>query len=827
MKKQKKTRSGWGLIIGLLCLGNLAVHAQTESVRDVIAGQFPGVQVLSDDGAPGAAFSVRIRGLRSLRGDTQPLYVLDGIILNSPLKDVDQTFWSDPEDYQALQSTLDQIDPADIEKVEILKDAAATAIYGALGGNGVVVITTRHGKAGEKLRDWSSSVSLTEKMNISHRHHVALGGGENRGSYYFSAGYAMDNGTISRSSLERFTVNTKYDQGFGRDSRMGVALAFALRNNAMVMATSPLGSSSTVKAGWPVSPRPGEPVETWLEAYDDYSTQYSVDPHFYLDAGLGAGFRIKADAGFDFRNKTRFRWVGAELQRAAEIKGETGQTNSTAVRVNADARLSYSLDAAGHKLDLDAGAACYGDQFVEYIYEGQSFFSQLLRAPGISIAEKVAPYRHPAISQFATALFATGSYSYRDRYFIGGSFRAEQSRKYDNKMGDGGLYPSVYAAWDLARESFIADNLPWLSQFKIRADWGKSGTQDIRPYGYTPYYITGVAPSFTVDGLTNYYDLRWTNLTEHKEAGVDFAFFKDRVSGSVGLYDLRSTDKMRYYYHELHGAYEPVYSNSAVVSNRGVEVALNGKILDGSDVKWTLGTVFSFNDNVILDNGSTGDLFGTPVGTWNGAALPVTVNRTGESVASFYGYKSQGLVGKEHTLLTPAFFGARLKEGDIKFIDTTGDGNITAEDQTAIGHPLPRFLAGLTNSFSYKGFTLDFQLEGAFGFDVANLQRFYSDPSLNMGTAQGTDVFSSRLVEDASYVRLSQLSFSYGFQPGRWRFIESVRVKLSAANLLTLTGYTGADPFVNGYGYDVTRLGIDNGAYPSFRRFMLGLTVSF
>ena len=157
--------------------------AQEESVADWMAGRFAGVQVLPDDGAPGASFSVRIRGLRSFRGDTTPLYVLDGIILNAPSADAGRTFWSDAEDQQALQSMLDHINPADIECVEILKDADAIARYGSMGGNGVVIITTRHGQSDGRDIQWKSALSVTDGLALSHRHHVSFAGGEKRSGY--------------------------------------------------------------------------------------------------------------------------------------------------------------------------------------------------------------------------------------------------------------------------------------------------------------------------------------------------------------------------------------------------------------------------------------------------------------------------------------------------------------------------------------------------------------------------------------------------------------------------------------------------------------------
>lgn len=800
-------------------------HAQNESVQDILTGRFSGVQVLSDDGAPGAAFSVRIRGLRGLRGDSQPLYVLDGVILNSPTVDADKTFWSDGQDYQSLQSTLDHINPADIENIEILKDGAATAIYGSMGGNGVVIITTKHGKSGKPALTWNSTISLSDKMTFSHRHHVSAGGGEKAGTYYLSAGYSSLNGTIDNSGLENASVNAKYDQNFGKDSRFGVSLAFGMRDNDMVMSTSPLGSNSTIKSAWSVSPNPSEPEEIWLKAYDDNSRQYSVDPRFYIDASLGLGFKLKANAGLDFRNKTRYRWVGSDLERAAAIKGEAGQSNATAIRYNINAALDYSFDSNGHDVDVSVGGGYYGCRFMEYIYEGQTFFSQDLRAPGISIAEKVAPYRHLDNNNLTAAVFAKLDYNYKNRYFFGASARKERLHKYES-FGQGGFYPSVNVGWDVAKEAFMSSQSV-LSTLKLTIGAGVSGTQDLNQMGYASLQEIGPVFESEEGKLSNYYDVRYVNTTLQHNVGIDFGFLSDRIRLSVEAYKMRSEDKLNYYYHELKGEYVENQHNSASVCNKGIDIAFSGLIVDKKDLRWSVGMNFSYNTNEITDISFDGDIDGLSVGELGGQQLVVNKNRLGESVASFYGYKSQGSVDPEHTLLAPAFDGNRLKVGDVKFIDVNGDGNVTAEDQTIIGNPLPHYLAGFNTNFSYKRFSLDLNFDGAFDFDVANLRKFYSDPDFDMSSATGLGVFSSRLVEDASYVRLSNISLSYDYSFTKVKFLDSVRFTLAAKNLLTITNYSGSAPYVNSYGYDLGRLGVDNGAYPAFKSFILGMTLRF
>lgn len=798
--------------------------AQEESVADWMAGRFAGVQVLPDDGAPGASFSVRIRGLRSFRGDTTPLYVLDGIILNAPSADAGRTFWSDAEDQQALQSMLDHINPADIERVEILKDADAIARYGSMGGNGVVIITTRHGQSDGRDIQWKSALSVTDGLALSHRHHVSFAGGEKRSGYYVSAGYNSQRGNLKGSALETASALAKFDQGFGRDSRFGMSLALGLRNNSMVMATSPWGSNSMVKAAWKVSPLPSEAPSVWADAYDDNSTQYSVSPHMEADFGLGAGFRFKADAGMDFRSKTRYRWVGADLARAAAVRGEAGQSNTAAVRYSAQAFLSWEREANGHHAHIAFGGGVFGTSFREYIYEGTTFFSQLLRAPGISIAEKVAPYRHLQESQLNAFISTQIQYNYKERYFAGLGFRTERQLGYDSIFGQTDVYPSVRVAWDIAKEDFFPEGLQTL---KIHYDYGWNGTHELLPYGYDPYYIFSADPALPADELANYYHLRWRNLTRQHDLGLEAGLPDGRLDFGLTLYQMRSADEVRYLRQVPSEEPQKVFSDEGGVLNKGVEVSVKGLPVKKENLRWSIGAVVAYNHNEILSTGSGEDIFGHSVGVLGGNPLIVTVARPGEPVGSFYGYKSQGTLGPEHTLLSPAFQGNRLREGDVKFIDQDGDGNVTEADRTVIGSPLPSVVAGLESELKVGGFTASVVLDGAFGFQVVRLEKFLTDPSVDLAAARGVEVFSSRLLEDGSYVRLANLSLGYELPLRRMPWIKSLSVTLAARNLLTLTRFSGSAPFVNSYGLDVTRLGIDNGAYPACRSFLLGLTLRF
>ena len=827
MKSKFLNRNLWCSLALVLSGVTTASYAQTDSVDDLINGRFAGVHVLSNDGAPGSAFSVRIRGLRSFRGDSQPLYVLDGVILNSPMTDVVKTFWRDSQDYQALQSTLDNINPEDIADIQILKDGAATAIYGSLGANGVVIITTKKGQKDGMQVNWNSQMAVNEAARISHKHHVSVSGDANRkGTYYVSAGYRNTNGTIDRSSLDLVTVNAKYEHLFGKTSRFGTSLMVGMRDNAMVMATSPLGTSSTVKSAWAVSPLPEEGPGVWTEAYDDDSKQYSIMPNLYVDAGLGAGFRFNANAGLDFRNKTRMRWVGSDLQRASELEGLAGQSSGNIIRYNADASVAYGLDKNGHKVNARAGSQVFGNIFNQYVYEGYKFFNQSLRAQGISLAENVAPYRYIQYDDVNVAVFLTAEYSYNGRYFIGGSIRTEMDAQYEKSLDLSVLYPSVYAGWNIAAEPFMKSQ-DVVSNLKFTVGWGKSGVSQKLPYGYESDYITGVPREFYTEGLTNYFDMRWRNMSSQYNASLDFGFLEDRIMANVNVYQSVSDDNLSYYKHTPKTPYENVYANSASVLNKGIEFSISADIIRDGDFTWNAGGNFSYNHNEILSTGAEGDVIGNSVGVWDGKDIITNINRKGESVGSFYGYMSQGSVTPDHTLLTPSFFGTRLYEGDVKFIDQTGDGNVTEEDMTVIGNSLPKYLASFNTTLTWKGISLFAAFDGAFGYQVANLQKFYSDSNFDMKKAKGLDVFSSRHLEDASYVRLSDLTLSYRFDVAKVKWMDSVGVSLSAKNLCVFSRYSAGAPYVNSYGYDLSRLGVDNGAYPPYSSFLLALNVRF
>ncbi len=859
-----------------------------------------GLGIRQTDGAPGAAFGIEIRGLKSFRGTSEPLIVLDGVMLNHVSRDAAQAFRNDADDYQALQNTLSAIDPNDIERIEILKDAAATAIYGAHGANGVILITTKMGTkgavrgerveyhsnigissmySGEPMLSGAEYIAMMQAANpdfavagtpadmtaaatrtaLVHSHYVSAAGTKERMRHFLSLGYDSGQGVVDRTVRNRLGMRVNVERSINKGSLIGVRGAFGHTRTDMTQGTAPLGAMSTVKAmtmGMPLySTRTygsslDDTASKWLAAYDDAASEYFVTQSLYFRAAIVDGLALDVDGGIDYRSKERMRWVGSGVWRGAAEQGRAAKSDSRLLNYNASARFRYEKRFGGrHALTALLGATFDGNTRVNNMLEGYKFFNETLRAQGIQLAENVQPSHVLRTASQQIALLASASYAFDGRYTVNAGVRGDYTFDYDSDFGKTTYYPWVAASWNLLAEPFMPRQ-DVVSQLRLRGGWGRSGRQMLDTFDSAESYVTGIAPEIELEnGIANYYDIRWTAVNDEWNVGFDLGLFGDRLTLSASYYDSESTDRLRYYYHKREGDYSPVYSNSAVVSNRGVEVAIDGKIVSGKEWNFSLGASFSYNRNRIESTGAVddGDVFGNSAGRWFDRDVTVNVNRRGQSVGSFYGYKSQGIVESRHMLYAPPFYGERLQEGDIKFIDIDGDGNVTESDRTVIGNPLPLYRYGLTADLSWRNLSLRIDMDGAADFDIMNLNRLntatyrtgnfsnllreaYAEaypagrqPRLN---AAGSDVVSSRFVEDGSYLRLSNICVNYRFDIGR-KWLRSIDLSLTAKNVCVITGYSGYSPLVNSYGYDMSRYGLDNASYPLARTFLLSVKATF
>tara|TARA_R110002012_G_scaffold115909_1_gene262939 strand:- start:64199 stop:66436 length:2238 start_codon:yes stop_codon:yes gene_type:complete len=427
------------------------------------------------------------------------------------------------------------------------------------------------------------------------------------------------------------------------------------------------------------------------------------------------------------------------------------------------------------------------------------------------------------------------NYSFDNKYLFTATFRSDGSSRYSegNKWG---YFPSGAFAWKVSEENFMQDQQA-ISDLKIRASWGKTGSQAIDPYstlnrlfpGYTPFeneLYSFFAPGSTLPG-----DLKW-ETTEQFDIGLDFGILQNRVILGADYYQKTTSDLLSTVRLPSSFGYTTTIANVGEIQNKGVELSLDAQILD-KEFNWNLNGNISFNRNKVV---SLND--GEPILTNFINVVTVSDNfsimEEGRPLGQFWGYQEDGYT----------------EEGAIRFRDLNGDGEINESDKTYIGDPNPDFFYGINSNMTYKGFQLDVFFQGTKGNDILNVSAISSTMDYGQGlnmpeevlldhwTPQNTDAkypaisrgsvarVSDRFVENGSYFRMKNIMLAYNFPIKESKFMQSLRLYVSGQNLLTITDYSWWDPEVNSKGSD-NRLGIDHFSYPIPKSYTIGLNATF
>lgn len=481
------------------------------------------------------------------------------------------------------------------------------------------------------------------------------------------------------------------------------------------------------------------------------------------------------------------------------------------------------------------------------------------------------------------SLFGRANYSYKDRYLLSASFRADGSSKFgaDNKFG---YFPSAAFAWRVSDEGFMK-NIKQISDLKLRVSYGASGNNRIANYlsldlfqsGFYPLNNSNVIAVFP-NSLPNP-DLKW-ETTISKNLGLDLGLFGQRVQLTVDAYDNRISDLLLNSVVSGVSGFNNMLINVGSTSNKGVEFTLNTVNIKKSDFSWNTTFNIGFNNNKVTSL-NKGDKFMLANSGWGENLENDYIVEVGQSVGRMYGYKTNGIYTVDDfdynaatqvfTLKngTPQDPNNPAKPGTLKFVDVNGDGAINADDRSVIGNATPKFTGGLNNNFSYKGFDLSVFINWSYGNDIyngnllnnsqtnlnnINTMAYFADRwitvnaagqritdrdemiALNAGktkpsyNGRGSALrLYDQMIEDGSFLRISNVSLGYTF-PKNWVSklkMSGARVYVTAYNLHTFTKYSGYDPEVSTA--NPTRLtpGVDFGAYPRSRSFVAGVNVSF
>ncbi|MEO6820261.1 MAG: TonB-dependent receptor, partial [Ginsengibacter sp.] len=887
-----------------------------------LQGRAAGVQVTQLSGKPGAETSIRIRGTSSINAGNEPLYVVDGMLISSDGADISTGVTRGPR-----IGALASINPNDIESIEILKDASATAIYGSRGANGVVLITTKRGRAGKGSVNFDSYYGLQEishKVNVLDAeqfanlvndaklnanatpiyvnpknlgkgtdwqnellrtapmasYQLSFSGGDEKTKYAISGGYFTQDGIILNSDFKRYSFRTNLDREVTKKLTIGNSLSFSkvsssgvLTNSGTIVpgvTTSALLFNpilpvydSTVNGGYTYENDRGKvlgnPIAEARE-YNSFSTIARLIGNFYAKYKISEGLEFKTSFGIDQITSKESAFGPNFLKRTEASKGEASIGDVNALTWLNENTLTLNKKIRGDdRLNVLAG-------YTIQKFNNESMFMYAFDFPDNrtgyhNIAAGLNPQKPSnGESQWTLVSYlARVNYTFNNKYLFTLTGRIDGSSKFaDGKKY--GYFPSGAFAWRVSDEKFMQD-VKSISDLKFRVSYGVIGNQNIAPYQSLaligPYsegvfngteVYTGREPLSYVNK-----DLKWES-TRQFDVGVDASFFNSRLTLTADYYQKKTYDLLLSSPIPFTSGFSSTLLNIGNIVNKGFDFDIRSINTKGA-LDWTTSLNISVNRNKVtnLANNNTDILFA-------GSLL-----RVGQPVGTFYGYIFDGifqsdkeassspvLKGQEATSSNPA---SRAKAGDRKYRDINNDGVIDEKDRTIIGSAQPDYTWGLNNTISYKNIDFSFFFQGSQGNKMANLNSYdllnfngqanvLKEGGLNRWTPENPGnkypralsagsldqgVFSSAIVEDASYVRLKNVTLAYNLPDKlvKRTTLNNIRIYASATNLWTSTKYSGYDPEANTFGQNSFVVGFDLGGYPMAKTYVLGINIGF
>ena len=663
--------------------------AKATSLDNLLSGKVAGLVVNSTSSAVGSASSVTIRGASSLRGDNQPLYVID----NVPQASTGEFSSSGISgDFQINQDPLSSLNPGDIEDITVLKDASSTAIYGSRGANGVILITTKKGKAGKAKVNASATFTIANTTNLldminleeyanyansriqdglvpfhlvgdqvryvfngsydkydannpetynvvtyrnwqkeiytsafSQNYSLSLNGGSDKITYYISANFKDINGTVKQTSLKQGDLRANLSAEVSKAVKIDLSLSGALRQNDMMAGGNTLGGatgaiSRTALDYAPFEMPEGDPsfnnenkttVFSWLNDYVDVTDDKTFKASLDMTWKINKFFRYNLRTGGNLNINERKRWYGLQLYQGMNNQGLLALSDLNKNNVSVENILNYSTKLKSFAtLDATAGVTYEDYNFLNKNTTANQFTFFEMRENGLHMAGNVNNAQPIQKDYQLVSYLGRANLSILDKYLITASFRADGSSKFA-KGNRWGYFPSASLAWRMEQEEFMK-NISWLSQLKIRVSYGVTGNQSIDPYSTFSmygsnsnlYYADGsgnAQTAFTVTNLSNN-SLKWEK-TASWNAGLDFGLFNSRLSGTLDVYQKKTTDLLISRTLPGSAGFASTYYNQGAMKNNGVELSLNAQIIDKKDWKWSVRGNIGFNKSEIAELG--------------------------------------------------------------------------------------------------------------------------------------------------------------------------------------------------------------------------------
>lgn len=746
-----------------------------KSVDQMLQGRASGVHMVQNSGMPGAGSTVRIRGGNSISGGNEPLYVIDGVPI-----------YPSATTSQSNLNPLNTIAITDIESIDILKDASSTAIYGARGANGVIMITTKRGKIGKTNVSFDAYYgiqSATEKYDLMNaaefekmaneaninsggnavfdetnpspttdwqalvlrdnspiqNYQLSISGGDEKTKFLTSFNYYKQEGIVRATNMDKMTLRSNLDREISNALKYGLSLSLArVKSNRAGM--SALEGMMVAPPNIPVMDedgkyskqnRMGEIFTNPVAVINDMvnkNTQFRVLVNAYAEWEIIKNLRLRSTFGTDILYSDIQTYTPQTINAGEVVGGDaTASSDNTYMWLNENT-LTYSWKKGIHALNFLAGFTQQTSKWKHVGAGAQGFLNDNLLMNDLS-SGTTPKTPSTGISQWSLMSYlARVNYNLNEKYLLTGSFRADGSSRFgsNNRWG---YFPSVALAWRASEEEFIK-KLNIFSNFKIRLSYGMTGNQD----GIGTYPSLAMLDKMPyVFGDSKYMgygpsqvqnpDLKW-ETTRQTDFGIDMGFFDNRLNVTIDAYYKKTVDLLLKVKLPATSGFDSGLKNIGSVENKGIEFNVNARPVQGA-FNWDIDFNISFNRNKVLDLGGEDEII--PAGGTNRFGMNLSrLLKVGQPLGIFYGYVGDGTFSTTDDI--PNSAQPKAKPGDIKYKDISGpdgvpDNVINDYDRQVIGCAQPDFYGGISNTFSYKNIDLSVFIVGSYGNDIYNANK--------------------------------------------------------------------------------------------------------
>ena len=748
-------------------------------VADLLQGRIAGLSIVNSSGAAGAAPTLRVRGVNSIKADGGPLVVIDGF----------------------PGGNLSAINPADIKSIEVLKDASSTAIYGSRGANGVILITTKSPKEGKlsvdyngyvvagtpankpsimpvnefahMANDWNQAYygkdlyterqiinftngydtydyigNIINDYAISHSHDISIKGGNDKLSFLFSTQYIHNKGIAGHSTNDRWNYRLKVDANITKKLKFG-ANFYGMVNSAAGNNFSGQYSLLTLAQQFPQTVLPYDKEGNLTQGTIDNTGIYN--PIGFIDEQkrnnnedmtfnnwLQAYISYEIIPGLTFRNEQQVnmgnRFYGTTSSKQSMngfLKGKSLATyydaNSWGWRMTNTLNYTKELNK-NNRINATIGVEESISRSYTMKQTAEGLTSESIGWKNMMLAENSKLENNEVTKTTAISYFGRINYVLMSRYMATVTFRRDGSSllSYDHRWDN---YPSFSLAWNLKEESFLK-NVNFLDQLKLRYGYGVSGNQAVAAYSaYTQYDATIGNGQIAYTLVPGNPILKWEKTHQHNY-GIDAAFLNGRISFTFDYYDKKTKDAINTVVLPADTGLSSGLRNAAEISNKGFEITLGITPFTTKDFYWKADISLAHNKAKIEKLGDIDSDF-MEIGTgWGNSFYRYFA---GEPIGAIYGLQSTGVWSTEEynnpNIKKPT--SPTVRPGSYKYVDQDDSGTIDADDYVIIGNGQPKFNWGMNNSFTYKNFDLNIFLIGFHGFDIYNYPRARLTSSLS------------------------------------------------------------------------------------------------